>query len=278
MKDLKQQLNWDVTLEPIHTLTGVLNERVAIVRNDTGKLLGVRSDRYRPFFNQEFEALVQRISSHSGFEFVGYEEFNHGKRILAFFENKQKNFSLCGVAVKDYLIIGNSHDASSKLFVSTSSYMFRCENQFSEKIRSFERMHTSGLNPNDIKIDELINTYELGRKELYSKMERLKNVRVDLKLINRLALQLLKSEPATEMLTDNIGSRVLVNSKKNVLFLKCIEQEIRELGPTLWGVFNGVTRYTSNHLKGNQGFGVTNGLGERMNREALLLMSEFIDE
>jgi hypothetical protein len=30
-----------------------------------------------------------------------------------------------------------------------------------------------------------------------------------------------------------------------------------------------VTRYPSNHLKGNPGFGVVNGLGEKMNREAM---------
>ena len=97
---LLKELKWDVSLQPIHTETGLLTERVAVVRNDSGKLLGVRSDRYRPFFNQEFEALVKRISEKPGFEFVGFEEFNNGKRILAFFENKQKTLAYAAKKLK----------------------------------------------------------------------------------------------------------------------------------------------------------------------------------
>ncbi len=67
----------------------------------------------------------------------------------------------------------------------------------------------------------------------------------------------------------------LKNNKQTILFLKCIEEEILDLGPTLWGVFNGVTRYTSNHLKGKPGFGVVNGKGEEMNRKAMELITEY---
>jgi len=273
MKTMPTELNWDVTLQPIHTKTGVISERVVIARNDTGKLLGVRSDQYRPFYNHELESLVRRISKNPGFEFKGYEEFSNGKRILAFFENKQNNFHLCGEKVKDYLIIGNSHDASSKLFVGTSSYMFRCENQFSEKIRSFERKHTKGLNPDEILIEELIETYEYGRKDLYERMERLASIKVNPKLVRQLAHQLLETVAINYALTDmEIPQQRLVQSKKNKLFMECVFQEMDELGATAWGLFNGVTRYTSNHLKGNPGFGVVNGKGEEMNRKALQLL------
>lgn len=67
-----------------------------------------------------------------------------------------------------------------------------------------------------------------------------------------------------------------INNKQTLLLLDCIEREILDLGPTLWGVFNGVTRYTSNHLKGTQGFGVVNGLGEKMNREALGFITNYM--
>jgi exonuclease VII small subunit len=265
-KTMQKQLNWEVVLQPVRTKTGILKDRVALTRNDNGQLLGVRSDRYRPFFNRELELLVQRIAAKPGFEFKGYEEFRDGKRILAFFKNTQKNFLLCGEKVDDYLIIGNSHDASSKLFVATSNYMFRCQNQFSEKIRAFEQRHTKGLNSDDIQIEELIATYEEGRRALYQKMERLQKVKIDLDLIHHLACELLETEKETDTIAQ--GTK-LVNSKKNVLFLNCIEQEIKVLGPTLWGLFNGITKYTSNHLKGMQGFGTTNGSGEEMNRKAL---------
>ncbi len=88
-------------------------------------------------------------------------------------------------------------------------------------------------------------------------------------LIQHLALTLLVSEQKNDRLEVN---QSLKNNDRTIQLLYCIETEILDLGPTLWGVFNGVTRYTSNHLKGKQGFGVVNGLGERMNREALNLL------
>jgi len=154
----------------------------------------------------------------------------------------------------------------NKLFVSTSNYMFRCENQFSEKIRSFEKRHNRPFNINEIKIEEIIHSYDEGRRNLYLKMERLKEVQVDMKLIQQLAIQLLGTESRKEQVNDRSQ---LKGNKQTILLLNCIEQEILDLGPTLWGVFNGVTRYTSNHLKGKPGFGVVNGKGEEMNRVAM---------
>ena len=57
--------------------------------------------------------------------------------------------------------------------------------------------------------------------------------------------------------------------KQLILFYDCLKREVSELGFNLWGILNGVTRYTSNHLTGNKGFGVVNGRGERLNRQAM---------
>ena len=92
---------------------------------------------------------------------------------MAFFENRGQ-FKLCGQDVKDFLIIGNSHDTSSKLFVGTSNYMYRCENQFSSKIRNIEWKHTKVFDIDFLNIHDIIHSYEDGRRELYEKMARLK--------------------------------------------------------------------------------------------------------
>lgn len=266
-------LEWEIETKPIH-IPGQTNvAQKALVRSDNGELLGIRSKHYYPVFNRDLEAIKERILKTEGFTFKGHQEFQGGKRILSFYENKCDNLTICGEDVKDYLIIGNSSDASSKLFVGTSNYMFRCENQFSEKIRAYERRHDRPFNINDIRIEEIIETYEIGRKDLYGKMEQLQSVEANMEIIHALAVKLLK----TEKRTDRIGtSEMIKNTPQHVQFLKCIETEIRDLGPTLWGVFNGVTRYTSNHLKGNPGFGVVNGLGEKINREALLFLHKSI--
>ena len=169
---LKKELGWEIEVLPVQIKgrTEVVNK--ALVRSDDRKLIGIRSKYYHPVFNRDLEAIKKKILKTGGFRFKGYEEFNRGKRILSFFENKNQ-FKLCGERVQDYLIIGNSNDGSSKLFIGTSNYMYRCENQFSEKIRAFERRHYRRFNIDDIRIDEILETYENGRQDLYYKMEKL---------------------------------------------------------------------------------------------------------
>jgi hypothetical protein len=91
-------------------------------------------------------------------------------------------------------------------------------------------------------------------------------VQVDVALIHRLAAQLMGAIDRTDR---ELDAPQLKQSKQTIQLLECIETEIRDLGPTLWGVFNGVTRYTSNHLEGKPGFGIVNGRGEEINRIAL---------
>lgn len=263
--NMQQELTWELDIKPVFVPGIEENGKQALVRSDNGQLLSIRSNQYYPVFNRDMELIKERILATNKFSFKGYEEFQQGKRILAFFENKGQ-FQLCGQEVKDFLIIGNSHDTSSKLFVGTSNYMYRCENQFSSKIRNIEWKHTKRFDIDFLRINDIIHSYEDGRQELYEQMKRLQEVKVDVHLIHRLATQLMGSVQRTD--TEFVAPQ-LKKSKQTIQLLECIETEIRELGPTLWGVFNGVTRYTSNHLEGKPGFGIVNGRGEEINRIAL---------
>ncbi|MFN5878374.1 MAG: DUF932 domain-containing protein, partial [Flavobacteriales bacterium] len=191
MNELTQHLNWEVKTDKIILPGNKETNRFVLTRSDNGDILSVRSDRYHPVYNRDLEHLRKRITDRSGFRFKGYQEFQKGKKILAFFENPAQNISICDQKVKDYLIIGNSHDTTSKLFVGTSNYMIRCENQFSEKIRSFERRHDRPFNIKELNIEVILNNYESGRRKLYHRMERLQQRRADQETIRELVRQLL---------------------------------------------------------------------------------------
>ena len=272
MKELTQHLNWEVQIEELALPGNRKTNRFALTRSDNGECLSIRSDRYYPVFNKDLEDIRERIVSRNGFRFKGYQEFQNGKRILAFYENPSENLQICGQKVKDYLIIGNSHDTSSKLFVGTSNYMMRCENQFSEKIRAFERRHDQPFDIHKLQLEEILANYESGRRALYRRMERLQMVRSTDEVIKELVLQLMGSMERTDRLEDPL--LMLRYDEKTLLLLECIHHEIGDLGPNLWAVFNGVTRYTSNHLKGKPGFGIVNGRGEQLNRGAMKFLNK----
>jgi hypothetical protein len=265
MNELTQHLNWDVQIEELVLPGNRKTDRFALTRSDNGEILSVRSERYHPVFNKDLEQIREHLVAHSGFQFQGYQEFQNGKRILAFYENPSEKLQICGQDVKDYLIIGNSHDTSSKLFVGTSNYMIRCENQFSEKIRAFERRHDQPFNINEINIVNILNNYEVGRKKLYQRMDTLRQRPANQNTINHLINQLF----GTLDNTDRLEQANPKETEQTQLLRQCISREVQDLGMNYWALLNGVTRYTSNHLKGNPGFGIVNGTGERLNREAM---------
>ena len=182
---LKKDLSWEIEVLPVQIKgqTTILNK--ALVRSDDQKLIGIRSRYYKPVFNRDLEAIKEKILRTGGFRFKGYEEFKRGKRILAFFENKKK-YTLCGERVADYLIIGNSNDGSSKLLIGTSNYMYRCENMFSSKIRAFQMRHNQTFDIDAINIEEILDTYENGRQNLYRNMERLESTPATMDLMTSL--------------------------------------------------------------------------------------------
>ena len=116
MIDLNQKLNWEVELKEIIIPGQNQPNRFALTRTDDNSLIDIKSNRYHPVYNRDLETIKDRILDTQGFDFKGYQEFSGGKRILSFFENKRTDLQLCGQEVRDYLIIGNSHD-SSRLFV-----------------------------------------------------------------------------------------------------------------------------------------------------------------
>jgi hypothetical protein len=266
---MKTELDWEVQTQEIELGGHVLKDRVALIRSDNQEVLGIRSKNYHPFFNRNMQELVDRITDFGGFQFKGFEEFGGGKKILAFFQNKQGNLKLCGQDVKDYLILGNSHDASSKLFVGTSNYMFRCENQFSEKIRTFERRHDAVVSANEIPIERIIRSYEMGRESLYSRMEKFGQVKIDLRTIQALKFTLFDS---VIELKDTVSVMQVKETTRSKKFDEAVQREMSELGSTLWGLFNGVTRFTSAEI-GNS-FGNTSGAAEKMNRAAMKFCME----
>ena len=95
MKNLKKTFNWEVIENPVF-INGIQHpKKKALIRSDTGAILSINSNRYRVFSNQKFERLIDRLVNLSGFEFMGYEEFQHGKRVLGFLKNTRPNLKIC---------------------------------------------------------------------------------------------------------------------------------------------------------------------------------------
>ncbi len=270
MKNLEKTFNWEVIERPV-VINGLeQSTKKALMRSDTGDILSIKSNRYRVFSNEKFEKLIDRLVKLSGFEFMGYEEFQNGKRILGFLRNTRPNLKLCGQDVKDYLVIGNSHDGSSKIFIGTSNYIFRCENQFTEKIRTYELTHIHELDFTDEGLIRLLDVYEHSRRNYYHSMEQLSLVPITNEMVKELVNKLLQTEQP-DFAKREEDNRFLMNiqmSNKERMFRESIVKETAALGNNLWGLFNGITHYATHHIKSNS-FLNSNGASLEFNQKGL---------
>ena len=270
MKNLKKTFNWEVIENPVF-INGIQHpKKKALMRSDTGAILSINSNRYRVFSNQKFERLIDRLVNLSGFEFMGYEEFQNGKRVLGFLKNTRPNLKICGQAVKDYLVIGNSHDGSSKIFIGTSNFIFRCENQFTEKIRTYELTHIHELDFSDQDLTRLLDVYEHSRRNYYRSMEQLSLVPLTNDMVKELVNKLLQTEQPAFAKSDLENRSPLPPqlSNKERMFRESIVKETAALGNNLWGLFNGVTHYATHHINSNS-FLNSNGASLEFNQKGL---------
>ena len=102
--ELKRALNWEVEQQELQTGNVAIKGKYVLQRNDTGAILNICSDRYKPFYNYNLLRLVDDIEKISSFKLMGFEEFRKGGRILAFLKNDKPGV-LGGEKVEDFLII-----------------------------------------------------------------------------------------------------------------------------------------------------------------------------
>jgi hypothetical protein len=261
--ELNEKLNWEVEQQELRIGDSKNKSKIAMLRSDTGEILNVCSDRYRPFYNRDLIQLVDKIEMNSSFKLEGFEEFGRGKRLLAFLKNSCPG-TLGREEVADYLIIGNSHNSSSSVFAGMSNNMFRCENQFTSDLYSLRVKHLSNLNAAAIDPQIILNTYRENRERLDQQVQEMMLARLDMDDMMRIVDRLVDEVEAREMNVD-FNSK---SSNRRHEIKDCVRRELAYFGQNVWGFYNGITYYTSNILKGRSGFGITNGLGERLNRLA----------
>jgi hypothetical protein len=265
MKPTQSTLSWEIEQRPIYSNNSKLTGYKAIFRNDNDKLLNVAKTSYTPTNNQRFLEVVEKMHEITGFPIQTYDEFEGGKKVLAFLECTEP-IKVCGYDFKDYMIIGNSHDSSTGFFMGNSSKMIRCSNRFSKIFRQLQVHHTKN---HDVKIDGLLRyfeTYMRERKELYIKMARMHTAKIDSSIKKALVERLTRMNEE-----EKLGIAELSPRKRNLIenINTSIERECFDLGDTAFGLLQGITHHTT-HIRKNKEevFGNVLGGAARINEEA----------
>lgn len=241
------------------------NKHKVLSRSDNNLELSTVKKTYCPTTNEHFMRSTEKMVEISGFEFAGYSEFSDGRVVIAHLKNNLYDSHIGGHKIADYLILGSSCDMRFPFFIGDTTVLLRCENQFS-KISKIERVrHTSSCVR---KVDELIKSLEIyfkSRKIMYENFDRMINYKIDPHIKN-LAIDYVLKISEEDRLDESISTRKA--NQLEALNLS-IWSEMSDLGHNLWGLFNGVTKYTTHTLKQkNPAFGNIFGTAADINNRA----------
>jgi hypothetical protein len=266
-------LSWEVVEKPIFANNQPVRGYKALFRSDNGGLLNVTKASYTPTKNERFLEVVDRMSTITGFPIKCHDEFEGGRKVLAFLECNEP-IKVQGYDFQDFMLIGNSHDSSTGFFIGNSSKMIRCSNRFSKMFRQLQVSHTKN---HDAKIDQLLRyfeTYQKERKHLFNQMQRMAEVEIDASISEALVQRLARMNEEERLGTAEMSSR-----KLNVVhdLWKSIDKETLALGDNLFGLFNGVTHYTTHVRKAKETtFGNALGTLARINQDAFQFCESYL--
>lgn len=244
--DLKTTLNWDIRMEPVIVRNSYDTGKKAIIRNDNDQLLSIVGKQYEPITNHQLMHFTEVLTRSGEFELKGFDELYNGKIVLAFLKNTNPYLKINGCLNEEYMFIGNSFDGTKPFHIGTASNLLRCSNQFTASLKVFRKKHTSYVDISETVAQDIIRTYKAKKSIVYESFDGMESIRVDENAINRLI-----KEIHLMLSTDSkaIKQKDWTASPSMLTLRKSIDREMKDLGNNAFGLFNGVTWYTTHELR-----------------------------
>lgn len=266
----KTGLDWSVRTELIQTVSGIaIPDKIAIIRDDNLASLGVHSSGYVPYQNSELLELLFRIATQTGLQIHTGGSFKGGEKV--YFQLKSDDMALNGDKIEGYVSGFNSFDGRTSLAFGNSNVTISCMNTFWAGYRDVDAKirHSSSMKP---KIEDILRNIDallLEEKRTFQTIRQMADVKMDDK-VKDLVIRRLFDISREEQL----DSPDLSTNKKNKLdrFYIDLKGELEGKGDTLWGLFSGVTKYTTHSMKKSDNteskiFGATGAKERKIFRE-----------
>ena len=257
-------LNWKVRTEGVQTESGIELPNIALVREDNNAILGVHSNGYVPYQNDQLLELLDRVSNQTGLPIHKGGMFGDGAKV--FIQLKSNNLTLGTDRVEGFVTGINSFDGSTSLGFGPSNVTISCQNTFWGAYRSLNAKvrHTKNM---VVKIDDICRDIEgvlHEEKVMFDNIVKLSETRFD-DLIKDRVTKTLFNIPREVNLNDSDAISTVTQNKLSRFYID-LNGELQEKGDNLWGLFSGITKYTTHSI--SKGYNTENKMfGTYGNRE-----------
>lgn len=243
---VESNLDWKVNEEEIKTESGIiLSGYKAIIREDNSKPLSVMKESYQPYQNEELIELLHRVSNKTGLTLKNGGHFRDGSRV--FIQLKSNDLRLGDDKIEGYLTGINSFDGSTSLAFGPSNLTISCMNSFFAAFREIQNKvrHTKNM---VVKIDEIcVGLEKLVDEEskIFDDIVKLSEIRIGEGDVDKVLRTLFDLDKDVNLKDEEQVSTV--TRKRMGTFYIGLDGELKQKGDNLWGLFSGVTKYTT-HL------------------------------
>lgn len=238
-------LNWAVRTESLTTESGiVLKDHVSLVRDDTNVPLSVVSNTYHPFQNEQLIELLEKVSQKTGVAIHKSGFFGEGEKV--YIQLKTNDLKMPkGDRVEGFVTGINSFDGSTSLAFGNSTITISCQNTFFAALRELKSKvrHTKNMM---IKVDEVAASLDkalVEEKKMFERIKRMSEVRMTDKVKDLVVRALFDIDSTLDLKKEEDISTVTRN--KITRYEIDLQKELAEKGDNLWGLFSGVTRFTT---------------------------------
>lgn len=247
----KFSLRWDVSKQPLMLPNGEPTGFFGIVREDTQKVFSTCKDSYVPYQNSELAELLIRISEKTGYKIHKGGEFNGGGKVYIQLDSGN-SIPMIGedkTSVKGFITGINSHDGTTSLKWGSTNITISCMNTFaaaSKTLRNSAR-HTASIHSRvEESIAQILGVIQ-QEQAIFDKFITLSNRAVTKQDIAKVVKSITDVDiTMSQSAAKNHHSQYSINRSQELL--QSIGSEIKAKGETLWGLFSGVTHYTSHVL------------------------------
>lgn len=264
-------LDWTVSQRPLfyqraNGTVGELPDKVAVVRDDNERCLGVVSSNYETVQNVDLLNLINPMVEEGLLKIENVGHLAHGAQVFAQAKVNQE-FQVIGENYNSYITILNGHTGNSSVAIGSTATRVICGNTFSMAYSDISEKyrHNVGVNERVLETTAILD-YVNGAMKKYSEfVETLASTKCTQTQF-KTALESIYNKPVDKM-------RESFVQKLNDLFYSGKGNE----GKTFYDALNSVTEYASNFSrKTPQGrFQYANfGQGANINRRAMRVLTE----
>jgi hypothetical protein len=240
-------LNWKVRTEGLQTSSGIIiPDKIGIVREDDSTILGIHSNGYLPYQNDQMMELLFKVSQQTGLDVHKGGSFGGGRKVYV--QLKSNDLTLGTDRIEGYITGINSFDGSTSLSFGPSSKTISCQNTFFGVYKDLDSKvrHTKNM---ELKIDDICRQIEGVVQEetnVFGSIVKMSETRFDDVIKDRVIKSLFNIERNVDI--KDVDSLSTVTQNKLSRFYIDLNGELKEKGDNIWGLFSGVTKYTTHSM------------------------------